>query len=617
MKLANLYSLVLLAVLAGAVAASCSAVSDKTGFTGTGASSGSAGTGMGHGGAGGNLVFNDGGLSDAPPDHHGPTTCDVSCGAAGGTCMGGTCVLSDNPGSITGGVQTQLAGGGTADAAFTWLYPYDHTVFPRGLLPPLLQFGGTAPDAVYVHVSFPGMDYKGYYGSSSPGRVTFAAPVWKAITLAASGQPDVKVDVTKVSSGKVTGPITETWTIAPGSLRGTIYYETYDSQILGGIGSVGIMKIQPGAMAPALVKNGCGNVCHTASADGSTLVAAQTLLSSASYDLKSNAATIYVQNNDFFTYGGIYPDGSFVVSATDYRTWLNNPSRLYDVKTGVNIPTPSWDGLITRSGTPAFAPDGKQIVFNHEDNGAGHTLAVMAYNHATNVFSGIHDVATDPSRILGFPAFTPDGKWVVYHAGTNPQFETDNMAQGNIFFTSSTSPMIARLDALDGYASTKVYLPASDPDLNFAPTVLPEAAGGYFWVVFTSHRSYGNTLPSLDGPAGMPGEYGKLWVSAFDIAPVPGKDPSHPAFFLDGQELHSDNLRGFWVLDPCKQNGNLCTTGDECCGGYCRSDDGGPSMCVPPPGGCSNEFEKCTTASDCCDSTFVCINGHCAQPPIQ
>ena len=48
---------------------------------------------------------------------------------------------------------------------------YDKTVFPRGLLPPILQFGGTASDSAYVHVSFPGMDYKGYFGApASPLR---------------------------------------------------------------------------------------------------------------------------------------------------------------------------------------------------------------------------------------------------------------------------------------------------------------------------------------------------------------------------------------------------------------------------------------------------------------
>ena len=124
----------------------------------------------------------------------------------------------------------------------------------------------------------------------------------------ATNGPFLKVSVSKVSGTTVSGPITESWTVAQGSLRGTIYYETYDSTILGGGGSdagglgailgsvlaeatgIGIMKIQPGATQPTPLKSGCGNVCHAASADGSTLVAATTIASSSSYDLKTNAS---------------------------------------------------------------------------------------------------------------------------------------------------------------------------------------------------------------------------------------------------------------------------------------------------------------------------------------
>jgi hypothetical protein len=180
---------------------------------------------------------------------------------------------------------------------------------------------------------------------------------------------------------------------------------------------------------------------------------------------------------------------------------------------------------------------------------------------------------------------------------------------------------VHRLDSLDGFkgTGTATYLPANDPSLNFAPTVLPEAVGGYFWVVFTSHRSYGNILASQQaGPDGAD-EYGKLWVAALDIDATDGADPSHPAFFLDGQEQNADNLRGFWVLPPCEQNGGSCTSGDQCCNGFCRpSSDAGALACVPPPtGGCSNEYEKCTTAADCCDSGDQCINNYCAQPAAQ
>jgi hypothetical protein len=218
--------------------------------------------------------------------------------------------------------------------------------------------------------------------------------------------------------------------------------------------------------------------------------------------------------------------------------------------------------------------------------------------------------------VLAWPAFTPDGNWVVFHAGSNPQFETDNGASGDLFIVDLATHKTQRLDAADGYAPSggQTYLPASDPDLSFAPTVLPEAVGGYFWVVFTSHRSYGNTLPTKQGPSGSPDEYGKLWVAAIDLSPTPGQDPSHPAFYLDGQELNADNLRGFWVLSPCKADGATCASGDECCDGFCRPNASNMLVCVPPPGGCSQEYERCMTSSDCCNARDQCINRLCAQP---
>jgi hypothetical protein len=567
----------------------------------------------------GGIAFNDSATNN---DSGGPpAACDpTSCMAAGGMCTNGACVITENPGNIDPTKQGQLTGGGTADSAFKWLYPYDKTVFPRGLIPPTLQFGGANPDAAYVHVTFPGFDYQGFYGASSPGRIKFSKVVWTALTLAATAHSDVKVDVTKMSGGQVTGPITETWNIAQGSLTGTIYYETYDSQLAGGLGSVGIMRIDPGATTPVVIKSGCGNVCHTASADGSTLVAnTQLSFGSASYDLKNNVATIKAQSDLSFTYGALYPDGSFLMSATSYRTWApgfpgSPASKLWDTHTGLNIPAPGWDGVITNAGTVAFSPDGKQIAFNHEDNGGGHTLAAMNFDVGTKTFSGLADIAHDSGNTLAWPAFTPDGKWVVYHAGSNTAFETDSDATGDVYIVDIATHTMHRLDALDGYtgSGSTTYLPANDPNLSFAPTVLPVAVGGYFWTVFTSHRSYGNTLVSKDNMD----EYGKLWVAAIDLSPTAGQDASHPAFFLDGQELAADNLRGFWVLNPCKAAGASCESGDQCCDGFCRpGGDGGALQCVAPPGGCSNESEKCTTAADCCNHADSCINSHCAQPP--
>jgi hypothetical protein len=109
----------------------------------------------------------------------------------------------------------------------------------------------------------------------------------------------------------------------------------------------------------------------------------------------------------------------------------------------------------------------------------------------------------------------------------------------------------------------------------------------------------------------------KLWVAAIDLNAPAGADPSHPAFYLPGQELNAGNLRGFWVVDPCHPNGTTCDTGDECCGGYCRqADDGGGLVCQDKPQGCAQEFENCKVDGDCCGAAqgYTCINGRCARP---
>ena len=142
---------------------------------------------------------------------------------------------------------------------------------------------------------------------------------------------------------------------------------------------------------------------------------------------------------------------------------------------------------------------------------------------------------------------------------------------------------------------------------NYEPNVNPIASGGYYWVVFTSRRVYGNiaqTGPYDDSSQYSPASHPltkKLWVAAIDENPTRGKDPSHPAFYLPGQELNAGDMKGYWVVEPCRPDGSSCTTGDQCCDGFCRSPPaGGPLVCMKAVPGCANEFEKCITAADCC-----------------
>jgi hypothetical protein len=134
-------------------------------------------------------------------------------------------------------------------------------------------------------------------------------------------------------------------------------------------------------------------------------------------------------------------------------------------------------------------------------------------------------------------------------------------------------------------------------------------------MVFMSRRNYGNVTTvgpwdsdprNVDLTTGVTTK--KIWMAAIDLNPTPGKDPSHPAFYIPGQELHGVNSRPFFALQPCLSDRGTCTTGIDCCSGFCR--DG---LCAPPPvHECAGTNEKCTTTADCCDSRNRCIGGFCA-----
>jgi hypothetical protein len=623
-----------------------------------------------------------GGLSAATPVtvnlamvENGGTTVSADAGAEAGTGAGGNGGVGGNGpgGPVSTALQTVLESTPMADSSIGWLYPYNNTVWPQGILAPLLQWNAGAYnfDAVYIHISENAFDYKGYFAATATPfinePVTQAA--WATMAYSNAGEP-VTVSLVFASGGKAIGPITETWKIALGALEGTVYYNSYGTNLahnycctaapekaqFGGA----TLAIRGGSTDPVLIAGSdteC-RVCHSVAAGGSTLVtqSGAQYSDSREYNLQTLAETDMTPSSGIFAWPALSPDGTFLFS--DSSTLAGNstaPSNLYTVPGGTLIPSTNLPANLGAA-CPSFSPDGTHLAFNlFGGTGADQkSLAWLDFTPATDTFGTLTTIYTPTSGTAVWPSFLPTNDAVIFEletvnntrdfAGTRSTCDSSGTCsntgtEGELWWIDQKTMTPTRLDQANGLgylptgpnghgiATTDGGVAGDDTEYNYEPTVNPVPSGGYAWVVFTSRRMYGNIAtinpywsdPRYHDITETPTTK-KLWVAAIDLNAKAGTDPSHPAFYLPAQELLAGNSRGFWVVNPCLANGATCETGDMCCGGYCREGDGGGLVCGSVAAGCSQEYEKCTQTSDCCgaSSGVECINKICSVsvPPV-
>jgi hypothetical protein len=366
-----------------------------------------------------------------------------------------------------------------------------------------------------------------------------------------------------------------------------------------------VLRIKPGASAPedflaAGGQTGC-STCHAVSANGSTLILGGDIGVS-TWDLLTNTPMFDVQTTGkpirSWAMPAISPNGKFVV---ENNAPLPGPpggsDGLWDAVTGAKIPGSGLDGTLLDM--PAFAPDGTKLAYVDH---ATLALGVFSFDmNAGTVQNPVPLVAQGSDAPIAFPSMSPDSKWIVYHRGS---LDTRS-GPGDLYIASVDQPgqetRLAEIDG-DGYPFAAGE---RDRHYNYEPTFAPLDSGGYAWVVFTSRRTLGNRL------TGSKDEVKQLWVAAIDQNPQSGVDPSHPAFWVPGQDLGTLNMRGYWALDPCKSQGSECTTGSECCNQNCVE-----GICKDPdPNECVQEGNSCEDTSECCDAGSECINGICSAAP--
>jgi hypothetical protein len=559
----------------------------------------------------------------------------------------------------------------------TLIYPYDKTLFPRGLLAPLLQWTWMPGDAdailIQLKTTSGSFAWTGTFArpailqqtSGSFIRHPIPQDVWTMATDSAggptaTGTPDqLTVSLVVAKGGQAYGPISETWTIAPSHLEGTVYYNSYGTQLVknsddddanGKQYGAAVLAIQKGATAPVVVAGvtgptsgtGC-RVCHVVAAGGSRLIVnhGDNYATTSTYDLlNGNAETPLTGYDGLFGWAGLSADGTLAFTNAADLSANTSASQLYAFPPTSATPLAAT-GIPAnlKAGTPAFSPDTKHVAFDFlggtigSQTGTGTQLVALDFDRTTNTLSNLRVLATmTGGKRAGFPSFFPTNDAVAFHyqiVNSNHRYNTWHGAEAQIWWSDLASGTATELRALNGHAAGggASYLPtgpnnhADDTVLNYEPTVNPISSGGYFWVVFTSRRLYGS-VATTDPWQSDPRDYDdtqvanatckKLWVAAIDANAKPGTDPSHPPFYLPAQELLAGNARGFWVLPPCKPDGQSCQSGDECCNGYCEEGEAGLVCSNLPPNTCAGQGDKCVSNADCCDPADTCIGGFCS-----
>jgi len=568
--------------------------------------------------------------------------------------------LSLNPGMLTASEQSALSLATAADPGVTaFAYPYDGTVFPLGLLPPQQMWnGGASGDDYSLHYVVANFDLTVFTKADPPSQFTLPVATWNTLSATAQGS-DVAITLNHLAGATAYTSAHQTWHVSTANLGGSIYYWAInEGQILkidlatgtrtnvfqsGPNTALGTpAPFDDGALAsPPWESNGSTTsantrcvACHSVSKDGSTLSSVVSRAGSAGplgfVNLATSSLTAVGDYQMDTAFDALTPDGSLAVM----NQW-GMTMQLLTSATG--MPVASALDSLTGVSHPAFSPDGTKLALATNCGPAGSATSIefhqsdltfYAFANAAPFFTSPVTVATSTGLgdAFAFPSFSPDSSFIFFQRGAGSRAKITDPTTGDPTHDADDLYVAAAAAGATPIALANAnnpggILPTDSQHLNYAPTVNPIAAGGYIWVVFTSPRDYGNAMVSPAGPPPMDASYAnrkQLWVTAVD-ANIGAADPSHPPFWLPGQDLTSINMFGYWALSPClptvsDSGTSSCSAGFDCCSGFCEAGDAG-SVCVANVGtSCVPVGDKCSTSSDCCSGADIaCVGGFCQE----
>jgi hypothetical protein len=479
------------------------------------------------------------------------------------------------------------------------VYPLDGVVFPQNVAPADVQWlNGAIGDGFRIRLMKPSIRITAYLLDDGDHHWLVDAAAWRALAQTEPAQPAVlTVDRLEMATAQLIAGAPRSMRFTRSAVSGTVYYWDIEAGR--------IMRIDDGTTQrtnfmptppPAITGERCVG-CHVVSPSGhfmaGRLGGGENI--GGIFDLTANLLP-----NPAPT---LWP-----TSATSPRWWTSsfNPSETQIVVSvdeggvgGMGFIDPRTGGVINVAGAPveklshvAWSPDGKSIAYvNHFVGWGGEATAgditvipVLGPASLGTAVTIHHGTDLPPGTADSYPTWSPDSKWIVFANGTGNRSDAHQAA---LYSMSADGGQVQRLNNASG-GPTGV--------LNFQPRFSPFQGEGYFWLSFLSRRDYGNDKRGTRGKGRQ-----QIWVAAVKVGMPAGQDPSEVGYWLPGQDTASKNISAFWAPRACRQKGEVCSVGSECCSSICAANAQGGLVCSPPPPDrCRVEGESCSESGDCC-----------------
>jgi hypothetical protein len=492
-----------------------------------------------------------------------------------------------------------------ADAAPRIDYPLEGAVMPRTVYPPNVMWtpqhaSPQAGDLYRVRMVRGASRIDGYFLNAAGFTDSWQVPAaaWPVIASVDFSDP-IQLTVAVLSAGVVHESAPLSFRTVDAYLRGSVYYWSPPEERIKRIdvGTATVVDFLPNPGTPCIG-------CHALSRDGRTLAtqrdgAGGKSISYTSFDLTRDLTgnpaptllnTPSAYGDESFSYSA---DGKYLVAAGTGQNRKFFPLRVLDALTGAVVSTATAAMGID----PEWSPDGSAIAYTAKGTAGDDLMTAAIAGTSFGASALVHTGASGTDGIIDWhPTWSPDSKWIAFQNGVGSTAGGTGGAQqaGAIWLAARAGGGATRLDKLDGVAQD-----------SYRPFFTPFDSGGYFWLLFTSLRTYGNTAAGVSGQK-------QVWVAAIARSPG-GTDPSEVPYYLAGQETTNPIISPQWAPVPCKADGASCVAASDCCSGACNGPSG--TMTCRPAAQCASRGGSCDTSSDCC-SPLAC-GGHVCDSPVQ